>query len=189
MPTTPFVPSQTMKTFLHISIIILIGSFSVLAQNPPKPPKPAVVALIAMCTPENTDDARKYILALTDLLRAGLNQDQTISILPASVSDNAVSKLSIPGFVSSLDEVKKAASRLPSECNVLVIIGPFPTGTSPTGYIWFDIPEVNPTTLSGTAFRFSVKSDAPVIEAPNPEDIKKIVRGMRLNITDLLEGK
>jgi len=90
------------------------------------PLKKGIIAIVATCAPGNSDAERKYTTAVADEVRTELDEDKTITLLPSSISDNLVAGSAVPGFVSSVRELKKAASRLPAECNVLIVVGPFP---------------------------------------------------------------
>ena len=121
---------------------------------PSKPSKKGVIAIVARCTAENSDAERKYTHAVADLLRVKLAEDTTITLLPASITDDIVAGFVVPGYVSSgTNELKSVSSKLPSECNILIVVGPFPKNEG-----WFQIWIDRPSDLSGVHFDRSVST-------------------------------
>lgn len=79
-------------------------------QQPPAaqvPAKRGVVAVIARCSPDSTEVQRKYTQMFTDQLRSKLAADTTITTLPVTVTDTAISGLQIQGFVNGGDELHR----------------------------------------------------------------------------------
>lgn len=136
---------------------------------PDKPLKKGVVAIVSVSASGNSDAERKYTAAIAEEVRAQLNDDKTITVLPSSVSDNTVAGFVVPGFVSTDDELKTAASRLPAECNVLIVAGPFPTGSG-----WFSVRIDRPNDLAGVSFNFG----PPKLDG-SPKDVVagSVIRG------------
>ncbi len=90
------------------------------------PLEKGIIAMVTVCASSNSDAERKYTTAVAEEIRTELNEDKTITLLSSSISDSLVAGSAVPGCVSSADELRKAASRLPAECNVLIVVGPFP---------------------------------------------------------------
>ena len=88
----------------------------------------AVIVVVAAATPKNSESQRKYIGAIAEEVLARLKGDPTITTLPSSVSDSATAGLSVPGFANA-GELKEVVSKLPPECNMIILVGPYPDGT------------------------------------------------------------
>jgi hypothetical protein len=84
--------------------------------------KKGVIGIVAVCSPKNSEVERKYAIELAEGLRTILNQDNTITVLPSSISDIMVAAgYSIPGIL--IRELNKA-KLLQTECNIRIVVDP-----------------------------------------------------------------
>lgn len=149
-------------------------------QSPARqvPAKRGIVAVVARSAPEATEAQRKFTQALTKQLRTKLAEDTTITTLPSTVTDDAISGLVIHGFVSGNEELKKAASKLPAECNIVIVVGPYPGDSG-----WFPIFIARRRDLAAAVFRFG----PPKGDTPTPDEVTQSVGMVRYDIDEVLK--
>lgn len=87
--------------------------------------KKGVIGIVAVCSPKNSEVERKYAIELAEWLRTILNQDNTITVLPSSISDiMVVAGCATPGILMrELNKVKL----LQTECNIRIVVDPLYT--------------------------------------------------------------